>query len=227
MRLAELSRTAGVPRSTIKFYLREGLLPAGTLEAKNQASYGPRHLERLELIRVLRTVAGLSLEAVGRVTRELDRGWQGDAFGEAMRAVQAPPLPPADAGPEFARLRAEVEATLRALPWAIDDPRHAHVDEIARALFEVRRSLYPDYPVAHLTRFAQIAWLLSETEWALVPGGAPQPLEARGDDLAEPIRRAIVGSVLFERIFNALRRSANATRSIRIAKGLELPPAPR
>jgi hypothetical protein len=51
------------------------------------------------------------------------------------------------------------------------------------------------------------------------------PLRARGDDIAEPTRRAIVASVLFERIFGALRRCANAMRSIRISEGLAVPPA--
>jgi DNA-binding transcriptional MerR regulator len=227
MRLAELSRTTGVPRSTIKFYLREGLLPSGEAQARNQALYGPRHVERLELIRALREVAGLPLEVVGRITRELDRGWEGDPFGEAMRAVDARAGRKAarPAGSELAALRTEVARVLDALPWSVDDPRHAHVDEIAEALFEVRRHLFPDYPVESLARYAEVAWLLSETEFALVPGGAPAPLEARGDDLSGPMRTAILGSVLFERIFNALRRRANGMRSTRIARRLEVPPA--
>jgi hypothetical protein len=51
------------------------------------------------------------------------------------------------------------------------------------------------------------------------------PLRERGDDLAEPTRRAILGSVLFDRIFGSLRRCANSMRSIRIALGHEVPPA--
>lgn len=226
MRLAELSRRAGVPPSSIKFYIREGLLPAGAVHTRNQASYGTQHLERLELIRALREVAGLPLEAVGRVTRELDRGWQGNPFGEAMRAMHAKPVTSASAEDTRARaaLRAEVLELLRALPWTTDDERHLYADELAATLLQVRRYLYPDYPVANLARYAEIAWLLSEAEFALVPGGAPAPVEARGDDLAEPTRRAILGSLLFERIFNSLRRSANVMRSIHNARELE-PPA--
>ncbi|MEX2205191.1 MAG: MerR family transcriptional regulator [Myxococcota bacterium] len=227
MRLAELSRRAGVPPTSIKFYIREGLLPAGAVHARNQASYGTQHLERLELIRALREVASLPLEAVGRVTRELDRGWQGNPFGEAMRAMHA--MPAASASPEDGRaraaLRAEVLELLRALPWTTDDERHLYADELAATLLQVRRYLYPDYPVANLARYAEIAWLLSEAEFALVPGGAPAPVQARGDDLAEPMRRAILGSLLFERIFNSLRRSANAMRSIHNARELEPPTA--
>ena len=223
MRLAELSRRAQVPRSTIKFYIREGLLSSGAVHARNQASYGAQHLERLELIRALREVAGLSVEVVGRVTRELDRGWQGNPIGEAMLAIHAPPPPPAEDAAELAKLRAEVIEFLRALPWTTDDQRHFYADELAATLLKVRRFLYPDYPIACLTRYAEIAWLLSEVEFSLVPGGAPAPLQARGDDLAEPTRRAIIGSVLFELIFAALRRSANAMRAIRTANELDLP----
>lgn len=226
MRLAELSRRSGTPRSTIKYYLREGLLPAGAPTARNQARYGPEHVERLALIRALRDVAGLPLEAIARVTRELERGWEGDAVGEALLAVGPRPAPAvaAEDAPELAKLRAEVREFVAALPWTSGNERHQYVDEIAAALWQVRRYLYPDYAVSNLARYAQVAWLLSEAEYELVPGGAPTPVRARGDDLAEPTRRAILGSLLFERIFVALRRSANAMRAVRIADGLELPP---
>ena len=228
MRLAELSQRAGVPRSTIKFYLREGLLPAGAASARNQASYGAQHLERLALIRALREVAELPLDAVARVTAELDRGWKGDPIGEAMRAMHTLPsrgLLPADA-PELRRLTTEVRAFMRELPWTVAEGEgHFFADEIAAALLLVRRYLYPDYGVADLARHAEIAWLLSEEEFAHAPGGARVPVLARRDDVAEPTRRAILGSVLFERIFAALRRSANAMRSIRVATGKKVPAA--
>ena len=40
-----------------------------------------------------------------------------------------------------------------------------------------------------------------------------------------PTRRAVLGTILFERVFAALRRGANAMRSSRISEGLPLPPA--
>ena len=228
MRLAELSQRAGVPRSTIKFYLREGLLPAGAAHAKNQASYGSQHVERLALIRALREVAELPLEAVAKVTAELDRGWKGDPIGEAMRAMHTLPsrgLAPGDAA-ELRRLTREVRDFMRALPWTVDDAEsHYFADEIAAALLLVRRHLYPDYPVEWLAHHAEIAWLLSEREFDLAPGGPRVPVQARGDDIAEPSRRAILGSVLFERIFAALRRSANTMRSLRMSAGSKVPVA--
>jgi DNA-binding transcriptional MerR regulator len=38
MWIAELSRQTEVPVATIKYYLREGLLPAGELSSPNQAA---------------------------------------------------------------------------------------------------------------------------------------------------------------------------------------------
>jgi DNA-binding transcriptional MerR regulator len=227
VRLAELSRRAGIPRSTIKFYIREGILSPGAVHARNQASYGTQHLERLELIRALREVAELPLDVVARVTAELDRGWEGDPIGEAMLAMHALPSRAAASAdePERKRLAREVRAFLRELPWTTGDERHYYADEIAAALLQVRRYLYPDYPVAQLAKYAEVAWLLSEVEFDLAPGGARVPVRARADDVAEPTRRAIIGSVLFERIFAALRRSANAMRSIRIAAGARVPAA--
>ncbi len=228
MRLAELSRRSGVPRSTIKFYLREGMLPAGEPQARNQATYEPHHLERLELIRALREVAGLSLEVIARVTADLDRGWdEGDPIGEALLAIYTPPARERGRGEqdELDKLGTEVRQFMRALPWTTDDERHYFADELAETLLQVRRYLYPDYPVAALEPLARVAWLLSEVEFANAPGGARVPLRARGDDLAEPTRRAILGTVLFERLFGALHRCANSMRSMRISEGRAVPSA--
>ena len=42
MRISELSAQTGVPVPTIKYYLREGLLPEGERSAPTQAAYGER-----------------------------------------------------------------------------------------------------------------------------------------------------------------------------------------
>ena len=233
MRLAELSRRSGVARSTIKFYLREGLLPAGDPKGRNQALYGERHLERLALIRALREVAGLPLEVITRVTGELDRalaqGWESDAdpIGEAFRAIYAPPArvrDPAEQA-EYEKLRDEVKEFLRGLEWTTGEEGHYFADEIADALMQVRRYVFPAFPVSALASHARVAWQLSEAEFAHLPPGFRVPERARGDDISQPTRLAIINTVLFERIFGALRRCANSMRSIRIGLGLDVPPA--
>jgi hypothetical protein len=178
-------------------------------------------------------VAGLPLDVITRVTAQLDaalaRGWEAgvDPIGEALRAIYAPPkrrLGRKERG-ELDALRAEVRDFVRSLPWVTPEEGHWFVDELADALLQVRHYLFPDFPVAALGVYAQEAWRLSELEYANAPGGARVPLRARGDDIAEPTRRAILSTVLFDRIFGALRRCANSMRSMRISAGLEVPPA--
>ncbi len=54
MRMAELVRESGIPRETIHYYLREGLLPEPRRSGRTRATYDERHLERLRAIRYLR-----------------------------------------------------------------------------------------------------------------------------------------------------------------------------
>ena len=65
--MKELSEASGVPVATIKFYLRERLLPAGERTHPNQSVYGDAHLRRLRLIRALIDVGGLSVAAARAV----------------------------------------------------------------------------------------------------------------------------------------------------------------
>src|SRR6059058_1127651 len=64
MRISDLSRKSGVPVATIKFYLRQKLLPPGTPTGRNQAVYDDRHLRQLLLIRAFTNIAQLDLSSV-------------------------------------------------------------------------------------------------------------------------------------------------------------------
>src|SRR5687768_16483600 len=94
MRIAELSRVSGVPVATIKFYLRDRLLPEGRRTSPNQAQYEDTHVQRLRLIRALVGVGGLSLAAAREVLTQIDEptGLTLDLLGTAHRVV-APDLP--------------------------------------------------------------------------------------------------------------------------------------
>jgi DNA-binding transcriptional MerR regulator len=72
MRVGELSRRSGVSVATIKYYLREGLLPAGERTGPNQAAYDDGHLRRLRMIRALIDVGGLSVVATRDVLAAVD-----------------------------------------------------------------------------------------------------------------------------------------------------------
>jgi AcrR family transcriptional regulator len=53
MKISELVRLAGFPASTIRFYIKEGLLPAPVKAGKTSAYYSRSHLERLAYIKQL------------------------------------------------------------------------------------------------------------------------------------------------------------------------------
>ena len=94
MRVAELSRRSGVSVASIKYYLREGLLPPGELTSPNQAHYDEEHLRRLRLVRALLDVGGLTVEDDASVRAEkvvadlvARRGWRVTENNAGRRAA--------------------------------------------------------------------------------------------------------------------------------------------
>jgi DNA-binding transcriptional MerR regulator len=72
MRISELSKRGGASIATIKFYVREGLLPPGEPTARNQADYNETHVARVRLIRTLTGIGQLSLSSVRTVLTAAD-----------------------------------------------------------------------------------------------------------------------------------------------------------
>jgi len=56
MKIGELARAAGTTVETVRYYEKEGLLPAPQRGLNNYRTYGPPHLERLRLIRNCRAL---------------------------------------------------------------------------------------------------------------------------------------------------------------------------
>jgi DNA-binding transcriptional MerR regulator len=69
MRISELAAKTGIPKETIHFYLREGLLPKPRKTRRNMAFYDQAHVDRLELIRRLQNERYLPLEVIRRVLK--------------------------------------------------------------------------------------------------------------------------------------------------------------
>lgn len=74
MRISELSRRSGAPVSTLKYYLREGLVHEGERLSGNQTDYDETHVQRVRLVRALLETGGLSIAAAKRVLTTLDAG---------------------------------------------------------------------------------------------------------------------------------------------------------
>jgi DNA-binding transcriptional MerR regulator len=74
VQLKELSEGTGISAASIKFYLREGLLPAGESVHATRARYSARHVSRLRVIHALRAVVGLSIEQIRPLMKLADDG---------------------------------------------------------------------------------------------------------------------------------------------------------
>jgi len=74
MKIGELAKKAGCQVETVRYYEREGLLPAPARSEGNYRLYGPEHLERLVFIRNCRTL-DMTLEEIQRLLalRDLSR----------------------------------------------------------------------------------------------------------------------------------------------------------
>ena len=124
MRIAELSGRSGVPVPTIKYYLREGLLPPGESTQRNQARYDERHLQRLRLVRVLLDVGGLPIAAIRDLLADLDRPDPNlhHALGRALKSASPQPdAEPVDA--DLALAESEVDALVERRGWRVAAPR--------------------------------------------------------------------------------------------------------
>ncbi|RXZ45209.1 MerR family transcriptional regulator [Agromyces binzhouensis] len=89
MRISELSRRSGAPVTTLKYYLREGLVHEGERRSGNQTDYDESHVQRVRLVRALLDTGGLSIAAARRVlaTLDADDRSMADTFEAAQHAM--------------------------------------------------------------------------------------------------------------------------------------------
>lgn len=203
MKVAELSRSSGVSVATIKYYLREGLLPPGRTTAPNQADYSEAHLHRLTLIRTLIEVGRLPISSVRAVIAAIEskRLSLHDTIGVAHDAL--PPLPPTgalDADLEVAL--ADVNGYIEGLGWRGSEHSPARC-ALAQALVSLRR-LGQDCGPEVFDLYASHADELAAREIASM---------TPGEDRDRAVEEAVVGTVVFEAALTALRRLAEAHHS--------------
>ncbi len=192
MRISELARTAGLPVATVKYYLREGLLHAGRPTSATQADYDAGHVRRLRLVRALTDVGRLPLASVRAVLAGLDAG---DDDGRVAAVATAHDALPPLVDPDGAADRAQ--ALLDALGWGgtYGGNPLRQLDAALGALDSV--GLPTD--AAALGPYARAALDVAEHEVAHVTTvGSP----------AEQVEQVVVGTVLHEQVFVALRRLA-------------------
>ncbi|MEV5709266.1 MerR family transcriptional regulator [Actinoallomurus sp. NPDC052274] len=204
MRIGELSRRSGVSVPTIKFYLREGLLPPGELTSPNQADYADGHLRRLRLIRALIDLAGLPVVRVKEVLESLDAG--DEALHHRIGAVHRALAPPRQSTEDHdTRAEVQVRELIEKRGWAIE-PDAPAIATLAETI-AVLHALGQGDLAADLDSYADAVERLAEREVAAV-ASRPDP-----DRIAESV---VVGTILGERLITALRLLAQENISARL-----------
>ncbi|MEU4348492.1 MerR family transcriptional regulator [Streptomyces sp. NPDC023838] len=210
MRLAELSERSGVAAATIKYYLREGLLPPGDRVTATQADYGTAHLQRLKLVRALIQVGRVPVAAAKEVLAALedDSLDQHSRLGVAVEALPNAPEPsPGD--PYTQAARASVDALIDGLGWQYggSDPEGSSgaYRTLLTAVTALARLGYP-CGTEELAPYAAAATQVAVTDLDLVERYATP---------AEQVEAAVALTVLYEPVLLSLRRLAQAQESAR------------
>lgn len=213
MRISELSRTTGVPVATIKYYLREGLLPPGAATAATQAQYGEEHAQRLRLVRALAEVGGLSIAAIRQVVRAIEDETTDvhTLLGTAQYAL----TPAADGQPDdpaWPAAQAEVDALLAELGWQVTAGAPAR-DQLAGALVALQRLGF-EVKGELLRAHAEAARSVAAQEVGWVRESASR---------SAAVERVVAGTVLYEPVLLALRRMAQEHESGQLFRDHRVP----
>ncbi|WP_369216603.1 MerR family transcriptional regulator, partial [Streptomyces flavofungini] len=195
MRIGELSRRTGVPVPTIKYYVREGLLPAGELSSPNQARYDEAHVRRLRLIRALLEVGGLKVAAIADVLGAIDD--PGRPLHKVLGAAadQLGTRGAADDDAEAEAAAATVERLIARRGWHTHESNPA-ADDLARALAALSRVGHGAFAEL-LEEYADAAEAVARADLAYV---------GRRGEVEDLVESVVIGTVLGEAVFNALRR---------------------
>lgn len=216
MRIGELSARTGVPAATIKYYVREGLLSGGERRSHNQVEYGEEHVRRLRLVRAMVEVGSVPIAKVREVLAEIEDPERDldSTLGVASRALSQHRVPSEEPAAE------DLEAArgiVRRQGWTSVDPGHGYIWTLADAIGRLREFGLVD--MVDLTgEYARAAQIVAEFDIRLLGD-----FEER-DEILEAM---VVGSVVGDAIFEALRRIAQVEISGRIfQRGEELRETP-
>ncbi len=196
MLVSELADRAEMPVATVKYYLREGLLPPGDVTGPRRAEYDESHVRRLRVLRALREVGGAPVSALQVIV---------DAIEDATRPphevlcemsdVLSPPLPEDDF-PSEPELVHAVDTTIDAIGWTEVRPDAAARRRLAEVVQLGGAELLTVNPEI-LGYYAHLADELCRTELALV-----DPTKDRQGMLED----MVVGEAVFGEILALFRR---------------------
>jgi len=231
MKISELSRRTRVTVATIKYYIREGLLPAGTPVTVTTATYDAGHVDRLRLIRALVDIGHLPITTVSELLEALDRADpESDAAQERTAAERTPRGQASNGRTSGPARRATGKARAAALSSAFTaahaalggttpaTPGSGRPERALAAMAALGWAVDPQSPALQQLEIALAGLdtvLLPPSEATLRAYGGAALAVAEADvrgtpagSAAEIVRHTVVATVLYEPVLVALRRLA-------------------
>jgi DNA-binding transcriptional MerR regulator len=203
VRISELSQATGVSVATIKYYLREGLLPAAEKRAARLADYDERHVRRLQLIKLLREVGDIPIEGLKRLVEASERTDVAihDLFAAAAKAL-APAAPPA--GPLRPATRTLADQLIDAAGWTNVRPDSPDREYLAATLELI--ASYDTHPrdPAEIEPYVRFADQIARYEIGHLDDAK---------DRVGLLEEAVVGQIVFGQVLATLRRLAEEHHS--------------
>jgi DNA-binding transcriptional MerR regulator len=194
MLVSELAERSEVPLATVKYYLREGLLPAGETTGPRRAEYGEAHLRRLRVLRLLREVGGVPVTSLRQVADALDDEQRCVHDVMTLIADVITEGPTVDADPASLAM---VDEVLAGVGW--DGVRPESMDRVRLAALVALLNgpgplgASPDV----LSFYAGVADQLARAEVALVDSTTER---------SQLLEQMVTGSVVYGRVFDLLRQ---------------------
>jgi DNA-binding transcriptional MerR regulator len=193
--LSELAEQADVPPATVKYYLREGLLPPGEVTGPRRAEYDESHVRRLRLLRILREVGGVPVTNLRLVMDAVDDEDLPihDVMALTADVISSGPEP----GEQDPAAVETVDEVIAAMGW--DGLRPESVDRmrLASLVSLLRQPGMLGANAEVLTYYALVADQLARTEISMI-----DPTRERTSLLED----MVTGSVVYGQVFMLLRQ---------------------
>lgn len=202
MRISELAEQSGVTVATIKYYLREGLLPPGSKVGERRAEYGDRHVARLRLLRVLRDVGDIPVSGLKQVVDAIDNEslstheMNGAAYDALARA----------SGTVSAEMRVLAAQVVQEAGWTRVRPESPALDDLA-GLLSVIIELSAMFDMNHATTYLGLIDALAAYEVSRLDTAE------RIEDRDAAVQQMVIGQVVFGQLLLSLRRIAHEHHS--------------
>ncbi|MGV9305155.1 MULTISPECIES: MerR family transcriptional regulator [unclassified Nonomuraea] len=201
--MAELSEATGIPVPTIKFYVREGLLPPGRPVGRRQADYDGGHVRRLRLVRALADYGGLPIATIRELVGHLDGGDRSgyDLLALTQMAMTGRQEP--RGGPHLAAAERLMGEMMTRRGWSRSQAAHPAV-RMAVGVLAALGELGRQDMIAALDAYAAAADRIAAVDLGVL---------GPADDRERAMELVVVATSLGDALVAALRRIAQVERS--------------